>query len=65
MDYETGNVKSAPKPEFDRYEIEDAARTLVRAEEIKLKPKLLKAARQHLKNEQKAKANALSNTKDS
>lgn len=46
-------MKSEVSMKTDKeYEIEDAARTLVRAEEVKRKPTLYKSAIAHLKKQQ-------------
>lgn len=45
-------LPSAPKGHgLDRYDIEDAARTMKRNQEIKANPKLHRAAKSHLKRE--------------
>lgn len=47
-------VKEPEKKEFDRWEIDDAVRTLVRAEEIKADPKLMAACSKALAKQKKA-----------
>lgn len=46
--------KSEKEGEFEKYEIEDAVRTLIRAEEIKQDPKLMAACTSHLEKQKKA-----------
>ena len=52
----SSSTKRAKKrnPSIDKYEVERAANTLMEAEEIKVKPKLLSAAKRELKARQKA-----------
>lgn len=45
-------IPSAPTPKhLDKYEIEDAARTMKKHQEIKANPKLHRAAKKHLAKE--------------
>ncbi len=46
--------KSEKKDGFEKYEIEDAVRTLIRAEEIKQDAKLMAACSGHLEKQKKA-----------
>ncbi len=53
-------VEQSPKIDgIDKYEVENAAETLRRTQELRLKPKLLTAARKVLRQQQKATQQAL------
>lgn len=57
-----GETAIAQPPKYagiDKWEVENAARTLEEAQEIALKPKLLAAARKMLRFQQRAKKKAI------
>lgn len=43
-----GTAACSPSPAIDKYEAEDAARTLTKAEDIKANPQLHRAAHKHI-----------------
>ena len=41
-------INPTPAPQIDQYQIEDAARTLVRADQIKRDPKMMQHVKKHV-----------------